>query len=51
MSRKPTKSLMRQQSKAATHESYWVRLWTGGGGSSFSYFHKPPTDKGLRNFL
>jgi hypothetical protein len=51
MSRKLTKSLMRQQSRAVAHESYWVRLWRGRGDASLSICCNPPTDKGLQNFL
>jgi hypothetical protein len=51
MSRKLMRPLMRQQSSAAAHESYWIVLWRGGRGLSFSICCKPPTNRHLRNFL
>jgi hypothetical protein len=42
MSRIMTEHLMRQQSNSITHESYWVELFGGSGGSSILNFFKHP---------
>ena len=50
MSRKLMRSLMRQQSRALTHDRYWIELLGGGGGLPFSISSIPPTDSGSQNF-
>lgn len=50
MSRKLMRSLMRQQSRPITHETYWIELLGGGGGLAFSISSNTPTDSRSRNF-